>query len=136
VRSAAGASRTSGFALVLLVATAVIELLVVAIASAGFDEVADASPFGNSATIVVTAVAAGVTCIGAILAWQGVSGALCGITATLVFATVGIIGFMVGYFLIAGGTPIILGVLLAHAGFSLAMIGRAVLRPETARTGR
>lgn len=136
MRSATGVSRTGGFALVLLFATAAIELLVVAIATAGFDEVAEASPFGRPATIVVAAVAAGIACVGAILAWLGVSGALRTITAVLVFVAVGVIAVMVLFFVIAGGTPIILGVLLAHAAFSLAMIGRAVLRSAPARTGR
>jgi hypothetical protein len=135
-KSATGVERASGFTLVLLFATAVIELFVVAMASAGFDEVAEASPFGRSGTIVVAAVAAGIACLGAILAWRGVSGALRGITAILVFVAVGVTAVMVLFLVIAGGTPIILGVLLAHAAFSLGMIGRAVLRSAPTRTGR
>lgn len=135
MRSSAEVSRTSGFALVLLFATAVIELFAVAMASAGFDEVAKGSPFGRSGTIVVVTVVAAVACIGTILAWSGVSGLLRGLTATAVFVAVGIVAVMVLFFLIARGTPIILGVLLAHAAFSLGMIGRAVLRSAPTRTG-
>ena len=132
VKSSAKVSRTSGFALAMFFITTVIELFAVAIASAGFDEVADASPFGRSGTIVVAAIAAGVAVIGSIVAWRGSTGALRGITATIVFIAVGVVALMVLYFVIAGGTPIILAFLLAHAAFSLGMIGRAVLQPVPA----
>jgi len=129
VRSSAGVSRTSGFALALFCTTAVVEMLAVAVAGAWFDDVADASPFGRAGTIVVAAIASGIACVGTILAWRGSSGALRGITATLVFVVVGIVLLMVLYFLIAGGTPIILALWLAHAAFSLGMIGRVALQP-------
>jgi choline-glycine betaine transporter len=136
VRSSAGVTRTSGLALALLVVTAVIELLVVAFASAGFEEVSDASAFGPPGTTVAAGVIAVVALLATVVAWRGVTGVVRGITATVVFAAAGIIAVMALFFLIAGGTPIILAVLLAHAAFSVAMIGRAVLRSAPTGTGQ
>lgn len=134
VAPATRASRTNGFALGLLLTTALIELLVVAFASAGFDEVADASPFGRPGTAVVSAAIAVVALVGVAFAWRGGAGTPRLITAVLVFIAVGIVALMALFFIIAGGPPIILAVLLALTAVSIAMIGRAVLqqpaRPE------
>jgi choline-glycine betaine transporter len=112
----------------LLVVTAVVELLVVALASAGFDEVSDAAAFGRPGTTVAAVVIAVVALLATVLAWRGVTGVVRGVTATVVFVVDGIVALMALIFLIAGGTPIIFAVLLAHAAFSVALIGRAVLR--------
>src|SRR4051812_28182912 len=58
VKPASGASRTSGFALGLMLVPAVIELFGVAFASAGFEEVADASPFGYPGTAIAAVLIA------------------------------------------------------------------------------
>ena len=126
-KSSTGAVRASGLALTLQCATALIELMVVAIAAAGFDEVADASPLGRQGTIVAAVALCVVTLIGAGAAWRGVSGALRTTVAILVFVGVGIIALMAFFFLIAGGVPIVFAVLLTHAALSVALIGRTVL---------
>ena len=57
-KPASGASRTSGFALVLLFVVTVVQLFGVAFASAGLDEVADASPFGRVGTVLASGLIA------------------------------------------------------------------------------
>ena len=136
-KSSAQAARTSGLALMLLFTTAAIELLVVAFASMGFDEVADASPFGRPGTTAAVVLIEVTALVATVVAWRGGVGAVRGVSATGTFIAVGIVAMMALFFLIAGGTPIILAILLAHAAFSIAMIGRAVLRRSTPiRTGR
>jgi len=127
-RSVAVVARTSGFVLTLWFAALVIELGVLAIAIAGFDEVSQASPFGRTGTVLAAFVIVVVVLIGTIAAWRGVSGALRGVVAALVFAAAGVIAVLALFLVIAGGAPLVLAVLLAHATFSAAMIGRAVLR--------
>ncbi|MET0415227.1 MAG: hypothetical protein ABW022_04295 [Actinoplanes sp.] len=126
----------SGFALGLLVAIAAIQLFVVAFASAGFDEVADASPFGRPGTALVATAIAAVALIGGVVAWRGASGPIRTITAVAVFAAVGVAALMAFALLVAGGPAIIMAILLVLAAFSIAMIGRAVLQPPPSGTGR
>ena len=121
-------SRTSGFALVLLFVVALIQLVGVAIASAGSDEVADASPFGRPGTAVACAVIAVVALIGVTVAWRpGTRGARV-ITAISVFVAVGIVALMALYFMLAGGPTFIFAILLILAAIMIGMIGRAVLQ--------
>jgi hypothetical protein len=127
VKLASGTSRTSGFALALLFVTAVIELFVVAFASAGFDEVADASPFGRPGTAIVAVVVAVVALIGTVVAWRGAAPAIRTVTAILVSVGVGIVALMAFFFVVAGGTPIIFAILLALTAISMGMIGRALM---------
>lgn len=134
-RSSTGAARTSGLALALLCTTAVIELLALGIAATGFDEVADASPFGERGTVAAALILAVTALVGAVCAWREVSGALRIAVVVLVFAGVGILALMTFFFLIAGGASIIFAVLMAHATFSLALIGRAVLQAAAANEG-
>jgi hypothetical protein len=77
--------------------------------------------------VAATAIAV-IALVGTVVAWRGATGMAGGITATVVFGAVGITATMALYFLISGGAPVILAVLLAHTAFSVAMIGRAVLR--------
>lgn len=135
-KSSAGVVRTGGFALTLLSAAVVIELGVVAIAGVGFDEVSRASPFGRPGTTVAAIIIVAVALIGAVVAWRGAVDPFRGITAALVLAAGGVLAVMALSFLIAGGTPIIFAVLLAHATFSVAMIGRAVLQSTSSGTER
>lgn len=135
MKPASVTSRTSGFALGLLVVTAVIQLSVVAVASAGFDEVAGASPFGRPGTAVAAGVIAVVTLVGAVVAWRGGVGAVRAITAIVVFIAVGIIAMMALSFLVAGGITIGFALLLVLTAVSMAMIGRAVLQSPS-RSGR
>jgi MFS-type transporter involved in bile tolerance (Atg22 family) len=114
--------------LVLLFVTALIELFVVAFASAGFDEVADASPFGHPGTTVAGLAITVIALVGALAAWRGRTGPLRTIVAVAVFTSVGVVAVMALFFVVAGGTPIILAVLLALAAVEIAMIGRAVLQ--------
>ncbi|MCY1144064.1 hypothetical protein OWR29_39225 [Actinoplanes sp. Pm04-4] len=131
-----GTSRISGFAVALLLVTALIELFVVALASAGFDEVAQASPFGRPGTATVAAAVAVVAAAGAFVAWRGASTAVRVSVVTAVFAAVGVVALMALFFVVAGGSPIILAVLLALTAVSVAMIGRAVLQaaPRTSES--
>lgn len=135
VRSTTKAPRTSGFNLVLLCTASVIELLVVATLAVVSDEVADAAPFGRVGAVVLGAVGAVIAIVGAVVGWRGAGGAVRAVTATLVFVTVGLIAMMTWFFVIAGGVTIGVAVLLAHATFSVTMIGRAVLRPAPASAG-
>jgi hypothetical protein len=128
VKSASVTSRTSGFALGLLVVTAVIQLFVVAVASVGFDEVAGASPFGRPGTAIAAGVIAVVTLVGAVVAWRGGVGVVRVITAMVVFISVGMIAMMAMSFVVAGGTTLAFAILLILAAVSLGMIGRAVLQ--------
>jgi choline-glycine betaine transporter len=128
VKSAPKTSRTSGFALTLLLVTALIPLFAVAFASAGFDEVADASPFGHPGTTVVTVVIALVTVIGTLAAWRGATGGIRAAAAIAVFVAGGIVVMMALFFVVAGGTPIIFAILLLLAAVSTGMIGRAILQ--------
>ena len=136
VKAASGASRTGGFALGLMFATAVIELFAVAFASAGFEEVAAASPFGHPGTAIVAVLIAVVALAGVLVAMRDGTGTLRLITAIAVFSAAGVAALMAFFFVIAGGTPIILAVLLAHVAISVGMIGRAVLQPAPSRSGR
>ena len=52
VKPASKTSRTGGFALGLLLVTAVIPLVGVAVAGVGFDEIAGASSFGRPGTVI------------------------------------------------------------------------------------
>jgi hypothetical protein len=131
VRPATRASRTSGFALVLLFVTAVIPLVGVAIASSGFDEVADASPFGRPGTAVACAVIAVVALIGVAVAWRAKAGTARVVTAGSVFIAVGIVALMAVYFVVAGGSTFIMAVLMVLAAVMIGMIGRAVLQPPS-----
>jgi hypothetical protein len=134
VRSVTEVKRTDGFVLVLWCLAAVIELGGLALASVVLNEVADASPFGSPATAVVAVAGVVIACVGGIVSWRGAGGVLRRVTATMVFAVVGLTGLMVVFFVLAGGPSITMAVVLAHAMFSVAMIGRAVLR--SAPTGR
>lgn len=122
------ASRTSGFALVLLFVVALIQLVGVAIASAGFDEVADASPFGRPGTAAACAVIAVVALIGVVVAWRAVAGTVRVVTAVAVFIAAGIVALLAVYFVVAGEPTIIMAIVLALAALMIAMIGRAVLQ--------
>jgi hypothetical protein len=128
VKSSAKVSRTSGFTLVLLCTATLIELAVVALLALASDDVADASPFGRSGTVVVGVAGGVIAVVGAVVGWRGAVGAVRVVAAALLFVAVGIIAVMVMFFVIAGGVTIGLAVLLAHATFSVAMIGRAVLQ--------
>jgi len=128
VRSSANVSRTSGFNLVLLCTAVVIELSVVVALAMASDEVAEAAPFGRSGTVVLSVAGAVIAVVGAVVGWRGAGGAVRNVTAALVLVAVVIIAVMVMFFVIGGGVTIGLAVLLAHATFSVAMIGRAVLQ--------
>ncbi|MFI7543796.1 hypothetical protein [Actinoplanes sp. NPDC049599] len=128
VKLASGRSRTSGFALLLLWVITVVELVVVAFASAGFDEVADASPFGWPGTAVVTAVIAVVASGGAVVAWRGAGAAVRNVAAVVVFIAVGIVGLMALSLMVAGGTAAGFAILLVLTAVTIGMIGRAVLQ--------
>jgi hypothetical protein len=128
VGPATKASRTSGFALVLLFVVALIQLVGVAIASAGFDEVADASPFGRPGTAVACAVIAVVAFIGVVVAWRAVAGTVRVVTAAVVYVAVGVLALMALYFVIAGQSTIIMAIVVVLAALMVGMIGRAVLQ--------
>lgn len=136
VKSSTKVSRTSGFNLFLLSTAAVVELLLVAALAVVSDEIADAAPFGRVGTVVLGVVGAVIAVVGAVMGQRGSGGAVRAITATLVFVAVGLIAVMVVFFVVGGGVTIGLAVLLAHATFSVAMIGRAVLQspPTGTRT--
>lgn len=136
MRPASGESRTGGFALGLMFTTAVIELFGVAFASAGFEEVADASPFGYPGTAIAAALVAVAALAGIAVALRGETGTLRLITAIAVFSAVGIVAVMAFFFAVVGGPPIILAVLLVHVVISVGMIGRAVLQPAPSRSER
>lgn len=121
-------SRTSGFALVLLFAISLVQLAGVAVASAGFDEVADASPFGRPGTAVACAVIAVVALVGVVVAWRATAGTARMVTAIAVFIAVGIVALMAFYFVIAGGSTVIMAIVLALAALLIGLIGRAVLQ--------
>jgi hypothetical protein len=127
-RSAVKASRTSGFALGLFLVTALIPLFVVAFAAAGFDEVADASPFGWPGTAIVLAVVAVVTLAGAVVAWRGSGGVVRSLTAIGAFVMVAVVVLMAGYFVVAGGLAMGFAILLLLAAVEIALIGNAVLQ--------
>lgn len=122
------ASGTSGFALVLLWVITVIELVAVAFASAGFDEITDASPFGWPGTAIVAAVIAVVASGGAVVAWRGAAPAVRTFAAVAAFIAVGIVVLMALSFVAAGGTATGFAILLVLAAVMLGMIGRAVLQ--------
>ena len=124
-------SRTSGFALVLLFVVALIQLVGVAIASAGFDEVADASPFGRPGTTVACVVIAVVALIGVAVAWRAATWRTRVITAISVFLAAGITALMALYLMLAGGPTFIFAILLVLAAIMIGMIGRAVLQPPS-----
>ncbi len=123
-------SRTSGFALALLFATGLIELIVVGFAGMGFDEVADASPFGRTGTVIAVAVIAVVSLAGVVVALRGAHATARMVTAVVLFVAVGVVAVMALFFLIAGGAPIIFAILLVLTAVSIGMIGRAVLQAE------
>lgn len=127
VKLASGASRTSGFALVLLWVVTVIELFVVAFASAGSEEVAEASPFGWPGTGVVAGVIAVVTTAGAVVAWRGADAGIRAVAGLAVFVGVGIVGLMALAFSLAGGSAAGFAILLVLTTVTSGMIGRAVL---------
>lgn len=129
MRASAEASRTGGFALVMLCTTAVIELLVIGFASAGFDEVADASPFGRPGTAIVFAVFAVVTLIATVVAWRGGVGAVRVITVSVLSIAVAIVVAMAMLFVTAGGITVGFAILLLLAAISMGMIARALLQP-------
>ncbi|GAA3914054.1 hypothetical protein [Actinoplanes auranticolor] len=122
------ASGTSGFALVLLWLITVIQLVGVAVASAGFDEIADASPFGQPGTAIVAAAIAVVASGAAVVAWQGATPAVCTVAAVATFAAVGIVALMALSFVVAGGTATGFAILLVLAAVMIAMIGWAALQ--------
>jgi hypothetical protein len=116
--------------LVLLAVTTLIELFVVAFATAGFEEVADASPFGRRGTLIAAGLIAAVTVAGVLVAGRSGSALLRVITAVVVFLALGIVVVMALFFLLAGGTSIILVVLLGHTAVSIGLVGRAVLQSD------
>jgi len=137
VRSATGTPRTSGFTLTLLIVTAVIPLAGVALANLMFDEVSQASPFGQLGTLVAVFVIMVVAIVGTVVAWRGADGAARGITATGLFCAAGITTVLSVFFLVAGGIAIGFACALFPATVSFAMIGQAVLRSRSSgRQGR
>ncbi|WP_250000238.1 hypothetical protein [Actinoplanes sp. M2I2] len=120
----------------LLLTTVMIELFVVGFASVGFEEVADASPFGRPGTAIASAVIAGVALLGTAVAWRGSHGVVRTLAALAVFVAVGVVAMMAVFFIAAGGTPIILAVLLVLVAVSMGMIGRAVLQSPSVRARR
>ncbi|MEV0902377.1 hypothetical protein [Actinoplanes sp. NPDC049802] len=128
MRGSSADGRMSGFALTLNALFAVIEFGVVAMAAAGFEEVADAAPFGRTGTIALCGVSAVITCAGAVLAWRGVSGPVGALTGILLAASIGLTALLALSLVTAGGAMIILVVPLAHAVFSMATIVWAIRR--------
>lgn len=125
-----------GLALFLFTVPAVLEPGVTALATLGFPEVAEASPFGCAGTVAVCLAAAGLAVAGAVLALRGVGGALRSTLAVLLGAAAGLVAVMAFYFLFAGSVVLVFAMLLIHATFSLAMIARAVARSTPTSTSR
>lgn len=100
------------------------------------DEVADAAPFGRPGTAVLGIGGSMIVVAGAVLGRHGTTGTTRAFTAPLLFVVTGLIAVMVMYFAVGGAVTLVLAVLMAHATFSVAMIGRAVLQsaPTTARS--
>lgn len=137
VRSATGTSRASGFTLALLIVTAVIPLAGVALASLMFDEVSQASPFGQLGTLVAAFVIMAVAIVGTVVAWRGADGVARKIAATGLFCVAGITTVMAVFFLVAGGITIGFACALFPATVSVTLIGQAVLRSgSSGRQGR
>ncbi|MBG0569111.1 hypothetical protein [Actinoplanes aureus] len=129
-------ARASGFVLSLWCAIVVIELIVTAFAATGFDEVADASPFGRAGTIVVSLAIAAVACVGAVCAWRGAPGPLRVLVAVLLFLGTGLLVLIALFFVIAADVTVILGFLLVPAAVFVGLIGAAVSRSMPSRVGR
>ncbi|WP_158277832.1 hypothetical protein [Pseudosporangium ferrugineum] len=111
------------------------ELLVVAVASIGFDEVADASPFGRTGTALLAVASTVVACVGAVVGWRGASRALQVTTAAALCIAAGLIALTAMVLAINGGNTIIFAFLLAPAALFLALICRAVLQPGDEERG-
>ncbi|BCJ44841.1 hypothetical protein GCM10010168_16540 [Actinoplanes ianthinogenes] len=135
-RSAGTRRPTSGLALLLFGLPAVVEPLVVGVAATGFDEIADASPFGAQGTFAIGVVAAVFSAIGTVMAWRGVDGLIRLIMAILLAIFAGLIAAMALALLFAGGVTLIFAVLLLHAAFSIVMITQALLRSKPSSEGR
>ncbi|WP_189082062.1 hypothetical protein [Mangrovihabitans endophyticus] len=108
--------------------TAVIPLASVAVASAGFDQVADASPVGRPGTVLACAVLAVVALAGTVLAWRGTVGSTRTIAAAVLFLAAAVAAALTVFLLIAAGSALGAASLTALATVSLAMIGRALLQ--------
>jgi magnesium-transporting ATPase (P-type) len=119
------------FALVLQFVVALIQLVGVAVASAGFDEVADASPFGRPGTAVACVVIAVVALGGVVVAWRPAAGTARIITAISVFVAVGISAVIALYLVVAGGPTSIFAMLPFLAAIMVGLIGWAVLQPPS-----
>ena len=140
-KSAAGSGWSSGTALLLWLVSAGIELAIVLSAGAGFDEVADASPYGRPGTVVVIAAVLAVALVGTVLAWRAAAGAWRVPVACGLFVAAGLLlALAIGF--LAGGLPAaVLAILPLLAAVQIVLIGAAVLRsagrrPSPASGGR
>ena len=127
-KSAAGSGWNSGTALLLWLVSAGVELVIVLFAGAGFDEVADASPYGRAGTVVVIVAILAVALAGTVLAWRGAAGAWRVLVGCVLFVAAGLLLAMAIGFLTAGLPAAVLAVLLLLAAVQIVLIGAAVLR--------
>ncbi|BCY08798.1 hypothetical protein [Actinoplanes sp. L3-i22] len=125
-----------GFALVLFGLPAVVEPALVAVAATAFPEIADASPYGRTGTLVIGLLAATVSAVGVILAWRGISGTPRAATAVLLGVAAGLVGLLAFTLLLGGGMLLIFAILLIHGTFSICVIAREVLRSAPTAEGR
>lgn len=127
-RGAVKSGHEGGLTLFMFTVPAVLEPGVAALATLGFPEVAEASPFGREGAVLVCLVSAGLAVAGAVLVLRGAGGALKSSLAVLLAAAAGLVALMAFYFLFAGSVVLAFAILLIHATFSLAMIARTVAR--------
>jgi hypothetical protein len=124
----------SGFLLLFLLLTTVVELVGVAVATPVVDEIGAASLFGRDGTVAVTIVAAVIACAGVIVAWRGIGGTPRAVTAVLLFAAAVVVLVLTISLLTSGNLAIGFAVGLLPAFVWILLIGRAVL--QTPATGR
>jgi len=109
-----------------------LELPVVAALYAGVPQVAREAVFGVPASLLAILFACAAAVAGFVAAARGGAGLAQAATAGALSIAAGVVAALGAGFLVDRSFPV-LGVLMAHAAFSLAMLARATLRAGTYR---
>lgn len=129
-------ARAGGLTLLLMCSAASILLLTGAFGAAASEEVADATPFGRTGTVVVTIGAAVVVCAAAAVAWRTAWSRTRAAVAGLSIIAAVLVATMAFFFLFADPAQVSLGLLLTCAAVLIALGGREAAQASATGEGR